>query len=390
MVRLFPRESCSCPSSGTCYHILAVKISIGSETNLMKHRTVNLNMLRKRTRARKDKTLGRKMSRKTDTDDNPAKRCKKGSLDASFDQNQAQNDKNKMSKRKKNSKKTTCRKQHQKHGSTPDTSLDNSTRLRFINAFKKSKKIMKGQNAQTDIPSPGLQPPSPGSQPPSPSSHPPSPGSQPSSPSSQPPSHGSQPPSPGSQPPSPSSQPPSPGLQPPSPSSQAPSPGSQPPSPGSQPPSPGPLVPYTSSDESQGCSDQLFGPRCSTPSKAMVATSALHFPQSYTNQPFLTNPVSNHPPKCLVQPHHFPQLPSALPKSEHQPHLQPLATPLSLIARQTMQQKSSCFIIGKPKQKKQKDLKSSWLTHIVPRKILQQPRSTGSKNMDSRRTTRKF
>ena len=116
-----------------------------------------------------------------------------------------------MSKRKKNSKKTTCRKQHQKHGLTPDTSSENSTWLRFINAFKKPKKMLKGQNAQTDIPSPGSQPPSPGS---------------------------------------------------------------QPPSPGSQPPSPGPLVPYTSSDESQGCSDQLFGPRCSTPSKAMVVTSA--------------------------------------------------------------------------------------------------------------------
>ena len=156
-----PRESCSCPSSGTCYHILAVKISIGSETNLMKHCTVNLNMLRKRTRAWKDKTSGRKRPCKTDTDDNPAKRCKKGSLDASFDQNRAQSDKNKMSKRKKNSKKTTCRKQHQKHGPTPDTSSENSTWLRFINAFKKSKKIMKGQNAQTDIPSPGSQPPSP-------------------------------------------------------------------------------------------------------------------------------------------------------------------------------------------------------------------------------------
>ena len=144
VVRLFPRESCSCPSSGTCYHILAVKISIGSETNLMKHRTVNLNMLRKRTRARKDKTSGRKRPRKTDTDDNPAKRCKKGSLDASLDQNRAQSDKNKMSKRKKNSKKTTCRKQHQKHGPTPDTSSENSTWLRFINAFKKSKKMLKG------------------------------------------------------------------------------------------------------------------------------------------------------------------------------------------------------------------------------------------------------
>ena len=56
VVRLFPRQSCSCPSSGTCYRILAVKISIGTETNLMKHRTVNLTMLCKRTRTRKDKT----------------------------------------------------------------------------------------------------------------------------------------------------------------------------------------------------------------------------------------------------------------------------------------------------------------------------------------------
>ena len=197
VVRLFPRESCSCPSSGTCYHILAVKISIGTETNLMKHRTVNLTMLCKRTRTRKDKTSGRKRPRKMDTDENPAKRRKKSSpkSDIPFDQKQTQSGKNKMSKRKKE---TTAQKQHQSNGPTSDTSS--------VNAVKKSKKILKGQNAQADIPSPG----------------------------------------------------------------------SQPPSPDQQPPSPGPLVPYTFSDDSNGCSDQLFGPRCSTPSKAVVSTSALH------------------------------------------------------------------------------------------------------------------
>ena len=97
-----------------------------------------------------------------------------------------------------------------------------------------------------------------------------------------------------------------------------------------------------------------------------IQSNGSHFsiPQSYTNQPFLTNPVSNHSPKCPVQPQQFLQPPPTLPMSEHQPHLQPLVTPLSLIARQTMQQKSSCFIIGKPKQKKHKALKSLWLTHV--------------------------
>ena len=31
VVRLFPREMCSCHSSGMCYHLITVKISIGSE-----------------------------------------------------------------------------------------------------------------------------------------------------------------------------------------------------------------------------------------------------------------------------------------------------------------------------------------------------------------------
>ena len=64
IVRLFPREMCSCPSSGICYHIIAVIISIGSETSVTKHHKLNLSMFRKRTRNRKDKTSGRKRARK--------------------------------------------------------------------------------------------------------------------------------------------------------------------------------------------------------------------------------------------------------------------------------------------------------------------------------------
>ncbi len=29
VVTLFPKESCSCPSNGECYHLLAVRLSIG-------------------------------------------------------------------------------------------------------------------------------------------------------------------------------------------------------------------------------------------------------------------------------------------------------------------------------------------------------------------------
>ena len=73
VVRLFPREMCSCPSSGICYHIIAVKISIGSETTVTKHQKLNLTMFRKRTRIRKDKTSGRKRARKMDVDENQIK-----------------------------------------------------------------------------------------------------------------------------------------------------------------------------------------------------------------------------------------------------------------------------------------------------------------------------
>lgn len=61
-VRLFPKESCTCPSTGLCYHIVAAKLSIGLNVTTKSTR-VNLSQLRRNTRAKKDKTSGRKKPR---------------------------------------------------------------------------------------------------------------------------------------------------------------------------------------------------------------------------------------------------------------------------------------------------------------------------------------
>ena len=59
VVNLFPRESCSCPSTSECYHILAAKMILGTpETSKPVRRS--LTQLRKNTRSRKDKKSGRK------------------------------------------------------------------------------------------------------------------------------------------------------------------------------------------------------------------------------------------------------------------------------------------------------------------------------------------
>lgn len=62
VVTLFPRSSCSCPSTGDCYHILAVKMSLRIPLNTLsgKH---NLTLLRKNTKTRADKKSGRKRPR---------------------------------------------------------------------------------------------------------------------------------------------------------------------------------------------------------------------------------------------------------------------------------------------------------------------------------------
>ena len=61
-VYLYLKESCTCPSTGLCYHIMAVKLSIGMNVS-PESRTVNLTQVRRNTRGRKDKTSGRKKPR---------------------------------------------------------------------------------------------------------------------------------------------------------------------------------------------------------------------------------------------------------------------------------------------------------------------------------------
>ena len=128
VVRLFPRESCSCPSSGLCYHINAVKMSIGSDIDAPQHRRVNLTMLRKKTRSRKDKTSGRKRPRKTDTDRNPTKRQKKTTPTSANSEI-----------------------------SSPTSEAENSQWLQFLKAFRESKRVLKqhqhGKKPHTEIPS---------------------------------------------------------------------------------------------------------------------------------------------------------------------------------------------------------------------------------------------
>ena len=71
VVTLFPRTSCSCPSTGECYHILAAKMSVGMSVS-SKPTTTNLTQLRKNSRSRKDKRSGRKKPRPNDVE--PASR----------------------------------------------------------------------------------------------------------------------------------------------------------------------------------------------------------------------------------------------------------------------------------------------------------------------------
>lgn len=66
-VKLFPTQSCSCPSSGCCYHIIAAQMSIGLESGSTQ-RKINLTQLRRNSRKKSDKTSGRKKPRPGDYD----------------------------------------------------------------------------------------------------------------------------------------------------------------------------------------------------------------------------------------------------------------------------------------------------------------------------------
>lgn len=67
VVTLFPKETCSCPSMGQCYHLLATRLSVGiTEPIAKKDVRHNLTQLRKNTRSRNDKKSGRKRPRPKD------------------------------------------------------------------------------------------------------------------------------------------------------------------------------------------------------------------------------------------------------------------------------------------------------------------------------------
>ena len=68
-VKLFPTQTCQCPSTSLCYHIVATKMSIGMSQG-MPNEKVNLTQLRRNSRKRLDKKSGNKQPRKFDY--NPA------------------------------------------------------------------------------------------------------------------------------------------------------------------------------------------------------------------------------------------------------------------------------------------------------------------------------
>ena len=45
-VQLFPKETCNCPSTTTCWHIIAAKLSVGNHNVLTTKRTLNLSQLK--------------------------------------------------------------------------------------------------------------------------------------------------------------------------------------------------------------------------------------------------------------------------------------------------------------------------------------------------------
>jgi hypothetical protein len=73
-VTLFPKETCNCPSTTRCYHIIAAMIAIGMPVSQDKKK-YNLSQLRRNCRSRPNKKCGTKKGRVGDRDDdfvNPA------------------------------------------------------------------------------------------------------------------------------------------------------------------------------------------------------------------------------------------------------------------------------------------------------------------------------
>ena len=71
-ITLSPKESCQCPSTSVCHHVLAAKIMAGTYTYTESRKSINLSELKKRSRSYSDKRSGRKKTRFGDIDVIPA------------------------------------------------------------------------------------------------------------------------------------------------------------------------------------------------------------------------------------------------------------------------------------------------------------------------------
>ena len=65
-VTLFPKETCQCPSTGTCYHILAAKLSIGINIKPQQNERKLISLMRYKNRPKSQKRLGQKKTKPSD------------------------------------------------------------------------------------------------------------------------------------------------------------------------------------------------------------------------------------------------------------------------------------------------------------------------------------
>lgn len=65
-VTLFPKEKCQCPSTGTCYHIIAAKKSIGIQTKTQVNDRKLISLMRYKNRPKNQKRLGLKKQKPSD------------------------------------------------------------------------------------------------------------------------------------------------------------------------------------------------------------------------------------------------------------------------------------------------------------------------------------
>ena len=67
-VQLFLKEKCNCPSTTTCWYIIALKLSVGMHDVMPAKWTLNLSQPKRNSQTKVDKKSGRKWPRPNDTE----------------------------------------------------------------------------------------------------------------------------------------------------------------------------------------------------------------------------------------------------------------------------------------------------------------------------------